>query len=253
MGKYFSNDSDLVNYQADLGEMSVDMTKPTNIHQPQQELSSYQKEMLSTPATSPNTPTLDDKIEEVHQQNEEIKEHFEQIDKARVKQTFKSFDELEVLERLNQITFLLVEQNDRISRIESFLKGHTTPIEQVVETETPIQQNEIDLTQQEPTDISQMSPTERHIMETQEKKEVNLTNINDVKKELNRIQSGNPPSIPDEGFIDNGVNLEELIPDRDPEAYQNAYKALDEAQKRSPNVGYSKSPKGGLSGANAGF
>jgi len=255
MGKYFSNDSELVNY-ASTDDLSVDMTNQQTIipnmvkSQPQTTLSNNQKETLS----SANQTSIEDKIDEISEQNEQITNHFEQIERERVKQTFKSFDELEVLERLNQITFLLVEQNDRISRIESFLKNQnsniskTNTLEKTKDNISPREQDEIKKT---PDDISKMTPTERHIYETEKADNINYMDPNSVRKELNNMKTS--PTIPTEGFDDKGVVLEELIPDKDPEAYQAAYSAMNEVKKRNPTVGYSKSPKGGMNGSGAGF
>jgi hypothetical protein len=257
MGKYFSNDSDLVNYAADIDGMSVDMTSQTTIPnsapKTQETLSDSQKEMLSRPVTS-----IDDKIEEIHEQNQEIKEQFNKIEKERVKQTFKSFDELEVLERLNQITFLLMQQNNRLNNIEEFLKsGSVTTIEKKTnnteyqtEEKQTVRESEIN---SEPQDLSKMSPIERHKYETEVEKEVDFMNPTEVQREINKIQYGGTPSIPNEGLVDNSINLEETFPDREPEAYQAAYTAMEEVKKRNPDVGYSKSPKGGFNGAGAGF
>ena len=167
-------------------------------------------------------------------------------------------EDLDGSERLNQITLLLVQQNARLDNIENFLKSsdgqnnfdNKKPFEDSVTQENLTErEREID---NEPKDVSQMTPTERHIYETQERP-VDYTNIDDVKKEIGKIKSGTPPSIPDEGFSDNSVKLEEIMPGREPEAYQAAYKSMEEAKKLDPSFGYSKSPKGGYNGSNAGF
>jgi len=260
MGKYFQNDSELLNYAVNSDTMSVDMSEQNTIPnfntQTERILSDEDKETLSKPISS-EQQSIDSKIDEIHEQNEAIKEHFIHIEKEKVKQTFKSFDELEVLERLNQITFLLVQQNSRLDKIEEFLKSSSDSLNKPNESfEDKLRESEreSEIQNLKPEDISHMTPTERHIYETNNTdKPVDFTNPTDVQREISKIRNGQPPSLPDEGLIDTSVNLEEMFPDKDPEAYQAAYSSMEAAKKMNPNIGYSKSPKGGLNGSNAGF
>lgn len=266
MGKYFSNDSELVNYIT-TDDLAIDMTKtvtmPTSVvHNSTENLSESNKKVLEKQSTI-KTENIDDKINEIYNQNETIKNHFNQIEKERVKQTFKSFDELEVLERLNQITFLLVQQNSRLDNIENFLKNssnsysHTNLDEENTydDTNNAVEFNDRELeVQASNVNTNSMSPIERHIYETNKSNEIDYMNHDDVRTELNKIQyNQNTPIIPMDGLSDNSINLEETFPDRDPEAYQAAYSTLNELKKQNPHLGYSKSPKGGLNGSNAGF
>jgi hypothetical protein len=240
MGKYFSNDSDLVNYAADIDGMSVDMTKqttiPNSVPEIQSELRSDDIKPLSV-----TTDELGEKIIEISEQNQDIKKQFDNVGVERVKQTFKSFDELEVLERLNQITFLLMQQNNRLDAIEKKLENVS-----------------VSNTKTNATEERELTPREMYELEQQARAENkpnndSLMNIENARKELQRITSGEVPKIPTEDFKDESVVLEEIFPDKDPEAYQEAYKAMEYSKKMSPTSGYSKSPKGGMSGANAGF
>lgn len=256
MGKYFTNDSDLLKYSSD--DTSVDMTKnamPDISHQERQ-LSASEKSILDTPKdTPPKNESIYDKIDEIQEQNQKLAEEFNRIGREKVKQTFKSFDELEVLERLNQITFLLIQQNNRIENIEKALINNinTVKTNESMSVKTP---SEMDVETQTPKDISELTPTEKHILETSKKESldgVDLMNPNVVAKELNKIKSGQVPNIPLDGLVDNGVKLEEMFPGKDPEAYQAAYKSIEEKERENQALGYSKSPKGGLNGSNAGF
>jgi hypothetical protein len=260
MSKYFSDDSDLVSYVSSNG--SIDTTDRQNVmpnleqSQPHYNISDNQKEAL-------NNLDVEKKLDDVSEDNQIIQKEFEKISKEKVKQTFKSFDALEVLERLNQITFLLIEQKHKIDKIEKVIEGmNVKPFNQSKKSSGSAKSEE--LTEREveelktkpdviPKNIDELSPIERHKLETSNNSNVvDYLNPTTVQNKLNSIRS-NAPSLPNEGFEDKSIVLEEIIPGKDPEAYQAAYSAMEEAKKRNPTVGYSKSPKGGLNGAGAGF
>lgn len=260
MGKYFSNDSNLLNYDIS-DDTTVDMTKvamPDISHQ-ETPLSTEKRSLLEPARVDVSEQqSLDEKINEIQNQNQEIAEEFNRIGRERVKQTFKSFDELEVLERLNQITFLLVEQNNRITNVENVLKsfGNINPQQPIKETLND-REMEVETEASLNQDISQLSAIDKHKLELEAANKPlsneDLMNPQKVSQEISRISSGKVPSIPTEGLTDNSIKLEEIFPDRDPEAYQAAYKSLEDTEKRKRGLGYSKSPKGGLTGSNAGF
>jgi len=215
MSKYFNNTESLSTSISDISEENNSII-PTHI----QQIDNDGKANLQSKLNN----SLDDEIKKVASQSAIIDDSMDELKKvtdsyAEIENALKKFKPLELFERLNQITFLMIEMRNRLDAIENHLrldeeKPLKSPIEQFNETS-----NNDDL----------MDPKV-------------------AKEQLNSIQKGNIPTIPNENYIENGVNLEEMFPGKPDEAYQAAYKSLAENQDKLNTQTVSKSPKGGIQG-----
>lgn len=228
MGKYFSNDSDLSNYTT-VADESVDTTKlamPTN-HILNQSSSVDSKEILQQfPKNNDykQPTTTDEHIDFVKNQNalanHMVNSYSEEL-KTKVKNQFELFSPAELFEKLNQIMFVLADLGNRISSLEN-----TTKNNMVSNNANNSNNGKIELSN--PEDLLKFEKS----LEQNNPKPINdntYLNPNEVKAALSNIRQGNiPKNIPSSEYIDNGLNLEEIFPHLDDEAYQAAYKAMSE-------------------------
>jgi len=217
MSKYFNNTESLSTPISEVSEEN-DSIIPTHI----QQLDDSGKSNLQSKLNS----TFDDEIKRVASQSAIIDDSMDELKKVtdsytEIENALKKFKPLELFERLNQITFLMIEMRNRLDAIENHLK---------IDEEKPPK-----------------SPIE-HFNESSYNKDNDLMNPKVVKEQLNNIQRGGIPTIPNENYIENGANLEEMFPGKPDEAYQAAYKSLAENQDKLNTQTTSKSPKGGIQG-----
>ena len=141
--------------------------------------------------------------------------------KTKVKNQFELFSPAELFEKLNQIMFVLADLGNRISSLEN-----TTKNNMVSNNANNSNNGKIELSN--PEDLLKFEKS----LEQNNPKPINdntYLNPNEVKAALSNIRQGNiPKNIPSSEYIDNGLNLEEIFPNLDDEAYQAAYKAMSE-------------------------
>lgn len=126
----------------------------------------------------------------------------------------------DILEKLTQHSFLMVQMNDRLMKIEKLLLLLTN-----TDVEVTIQKKD------------GLTPRELYEASLQDDEVVDYMDINVVRNKLDNMKSETIPSIPLEDYIDNGIKLEEVFPDMPDEAYQAAYKSLNSKHKPNPGSG----------------
>lgn len=219
MGKYFSNDSNFSQFDI-TDENSIDVTKVSpNNAVISESLDDDTIELLSSKyaALKQNISDEDLNIVKVHKEIQEINnivENYSEETKKEIKNQFNVFGPAELMGKMNQIMFMMMNLNDRLISIEGAIKNQ--PVEK------PKSQ-----TINDPRDLINIDKSLNRLEQTN-----NIPSIDDIKIQLEKIKSGKVPvSIPDEDYIDKSVNLEEIFPDLEDEAYQAAYSAMKIKQK----------------------
>ena len=224
MSKYFSNTSNIDTTHIKTQEVHRAIVQPVI----RETLSNYDRDTLNN-----NTQTIEDEILQVAAQSAIVNETMNEINRInprKIEDTLKSFKPAELFERLNQITFLMIEMNNRLTAIESILSKssrlETHPDE---EPEKPLS----------PREMFDQNNTSSPSMSVEEARKLMTEKINEKKI----------PGIPSEDYIDKGVKLEEIFPKQSNEAIQAAYETISESEKELNNgIRYSKSPRGGMNG-----
>jgi len=221
MSKYFSNKPEITKQIETPVQESRAIPQP--ITKPKSQL--QQKELLRA------SPEIEEEILQVAAQSAIVKETMDEINRInpnKIENALKKFQPAELFERLNQITFVLIEMNNRLTAIEASLEKGEQLEPVPVKTETLSPREQFEAAGQE--DVS----------------EKDLMDLDTAKEELKKITSAKKiPGIPNESYVDNGVSLEEVFPDRPDEAYKAAYSSMAETESDS---GVSKSPQGGMTG-----
>jgi|SaaInlStandDraft_4_1057021.scaffolds.fasta_scaffold28399_2 hypothetical protein len=217
MGKYFSSDSDLSQYNVS-EENSIDTTNvipsTDNLTKP---LSDETKEQLiqSTPSTT------DEHINVVKQQTEHVSQMiqtYSEESKQEFKNHFEKFAPAELFEKLNQLIFVVTDLSNRITSLENNTSG------------TPPNKTHIRKEISNPQELYEMQE-HGNISESIKIPDNNQTpvDIESVKKDIANIKKGKTPkNIPSDGLTDNTVNLEEMFPDLDDDGLQAAYASMSE-------------------------
>lgn len=225
MGKYFSNDSDLSNYNlsddATVDTSTLAMPLPSNLTQT---LDHKSKEILSGVSNDSQNiqpQTTDEHINFVRQQNNQVRQlvnSYSEEMKESVKNQFEMFSPAEIFEKFNQIIYVLTDLSNRITSLENTVKSGNTV------TKQPAQEIEIS----DPEQLIRFQKMLEKGITPNTQPEMNKNNVNQI---LTDIKKGNGPrTIPGGDYIDKGVNLEEMFPHLDDEAYQAAYKAMSETK-----------------------
>jgi len=246
MSKYFKKDSNAFDNYPVTEEDSVDVSRFTpstdNLTQP---LSEEKKEKLSVASQKPKEPTnTNEYIHHVEKQTEQVshmmKDYSEQSKQELINQ-FEKFSPVEMFEKMNQLFFVTVDLSKKIQSLEDkidLIFNIVTVGAKAQGINIPKQNNETQtikdpaklyaMQQMEEKGIDTISP--QSIPKQPEEQEPQI-DINEVKKKLNDIKKGK--KIPNEGFTDKSVNLEEMFPNLDDEAYQAAYNAMDKIPKQT--------------------
>jgi len=222
MGKYFSNTSDFSKYDV-TDDNSVDTsTVIPSTDNLTNKLSDETKEKLSK---TPNDATNEDEYinlvkEQTDQVSSMIKKYSDES-KQELKNQFKKFQPIEIFEKLNQIIFVIAELSNRINSLEKTIKGNSEEKEEQKKISDPSELYAI----QQHQELENKINIPENIPESKEEK---LPNIEEIKKKINEAKSG---KIPNDDYKDNSINLEEVFPDLDDEAYQAAYASSSEKEK----------------------
>lgn len=248
MSKYFSDDSDLLKTYSATEEGSIDTTRITpstdNLTQP---LSEEKKQLLAVSQKPKEPSTTDEYIHHVEQQTEQVSQMirtYSEETKQEMVDQFDKFSPVEMFAKMNQLFFIMSDLSNKVSNLEK-------KIDVVVNiTAVEAKSNGIDIPQQNNEEQEIKDPATLYAMQQmaekgiseippqsipeQPKKKEPQMNINDVKRTLSNIKSGK--ALPDEGFTDKSVNLEEMFPKLDDDAYQAAYGAIDSAAKKTPKT-----------------
>ena len=141
-------------------------------------------------------------------------EKINRVNPRKIEESFKTFKPAELFERLNQITFLMIEMNNRMTAIEAQMRN-----------------GNLSNTNDKP-----LSPKEQFEQSNPEKNNDQMPTVEQVKNEIKKAQSEKKvPGIPTEDYIDKGVKLEEIFPEQSNEALQAAYESMAETEKETVN------------------
>lgn len=216
MSKYFTDESEISSLTEQLPtDNQSNFVVPTPQAVKQQEIP-----IQETPETiTPPPKTVEEHIAHVNAQNNEITRAVKEISETtatEIKNTFESMEVLELFERMNQISFLLIKMNNRLTSIEEVMVGKQ------------------DVASLSDVPEVKLSPREQFIQQGSK----DLTPVEEANKKLSDAQKG-VTGLPSEDYIDKGANLEKMFPNMPEEAYQASY---------NTNIEESKSPKGGTTG-----
>lgn len=243
MGKYFSNDSDFSQYNLEEEKHSNVIPSTDNLTKP---LSDKTKEKLSrTPNDAVNE---DDYINLVKEQTEQVSSmisKYSEESKQELHNQFKKFQPVEIFEKLNQLIFVVAQLNNKISKLENTLLGIEEEKQNRVITDPAqlykLQEKEKML---ENINIPENIPVQE-IKTPDNFKKNERPDINVLRQQINDAKNGK--KIPNYEYSDNSINLEEVFPDLDDEAYQAAYassmrleKTKSKAVEQTPTPGKMK-------------
>jgi len=221
MSKYFSNDTTIDTSYISKEPISRAMPTPQEVEQ--------------SPAMSSDqlvTPTkIEEEVLQVAAQSAIINEAMDEINRVnptKIEESFKTFKPAELFERLNQITFLMIEMNNRMTAIEKQIRN-----------------GDIQNTNDRP-----LTPIEQFEQSNPGKNDDQMMTVEQVKNGIKKAQAEKKvPGIPTEDYIDRGVKLEEIFPDQSNEALQAAYESIAETEKDIGNNNSAGSnPNGGMKG-----
>lgn len=216
MSKYFSNDV-LPQHDVFVEEETTTYSTPKHILQ--------NDESTKSKLTKQNNLDKIEELKTIAKETYEVDDSIANIEAnalealKNIEGSLKKFSPAQLFERLNQITVLLIELNNRVGALENSLNNNNT------------QFNNTEHKKQTQHHADEISPKEKFIAE--ESNELDYSKAADVKKAMEDITSQNKskPALPDEDYIDKGVNLEEIFPDRPTEAFQAAYEAMANEDK----------------------
>jgi len=231
MSKYFTDDiSPLTNQlENELEELNYAMPTPTVVDD------SIREKIIQQ--DSPKAKSVEEHIAIVNHQNKTVNNMIKEITTGtaeEITQTFETLSTLELFERMNQISFLLVKMNSRLDSIEKAITNGVnsatvqqpqeyTKVEQVTTEPTKVDYQE---EAQNKAEISKLSPREQYALE----KTDNLSPLEAAHKQLaDGIKSN---GMPDEGYTGEGTNLEKIFPNMPAEAYQSAYEAINDIRNK---------------------
>ena len=231
MSKYFTDDtSNLTNQLEDeLEETNYAMPTPQVVD------SSMRDKIIQQDITPIKPTSVEEHIAVVNHQNKTVNNMIKEITTGTAEEitnTFETLSTLELFERMNQISFLLVKMNARLDGIEKAITDGKTQIVEPQQEYRQVEQTEVEPTKvdyqeaaKDAVDTSKLSPREQYALEKTE----NLSPLEAAHKQLaDGIKSNR---LPDEGYIDSGTNLEKIFPNMPADAYQAAYESINDVKK----------------------
>lgn len=227
MSKYFTDDTSTLTNQLEeqLEETNYAMPTPTAIDK------SMRDKIIQQDI--PNPTSVEDHIAIVNHQNKTVNNMIKEITVGtaeEITQTFETLSTLELFERMNQISFLLVKMNSRLDGIEKAINGTNgvkTTQEYTQVEQTAVEPIKPDYQEQEKPkiDTSNMSPREQYALEKTDK----LSPLEAAHKQL---ADGIKSNFPDEGYVGEGTNLEKIFPNMPDDAYQAAYSSINDIRNK---------------------
>lgn len=230
MSKYFSQDSELFNYTSEVTSDDPNNKSPVipsteNLTSP---LDEQKKESLRIPADSIDE---NDYISLVHKQTAAVSDMVAQYShdsKQEIKRQFDKFSPAELFEKMNQMMFVISTLNNKVDELSSLFAK--------TQMDTPSEDKELS----NPEDLYVRQEKQRVIIQNENipqqiptKSTVDsVPAIGDITKQLSNIKSG-APQLPDDGYTDSSINLEQMFPDLDDEAYQAAYSSMTQSDTPS--------------------
>ncbi len=230
MGKYFSSDSDLTKFNIEEVEHKAAIPTADNLTSP---LPQATKDKLAQQRIEPPA-TQDDHIDMVKVQADfasEMVGKYSRETKKIVEQQFEKFAPAELFEKLNQILFTIVDLSNRVTSLEKTIlansNGMPTQEKKPITITDPEQlyrlQGRIDeLTKiEQPASIPQQAASDNN----------ERPHVDELRSMLADAKNGKARKIPSEGFVGDGVKLEEMFPNLEDAAYTAAYTAMNTYNK----------------------
>jgi len=267
MGKYFSNNTDLSKYNITI-DNSIDTSKlvipsTNNLTNP---LSNETKEKLAIQRTPLDAINEDDHINLVKEQTLEVTKVIQQYSKEskeEFKQHFERFAPAELFEKINQMIYVVTQLANKVTTLEtiiknSYINNETSSKSSNEKTEfNDLQETNIMVTEPQriPTITKKSQSAFPSVSEVKKellnKHNPTLQNVNkkampsidEVRQQLADIQNGkNIKSLPSEDYNDESLNLEELFPDLENDAYQAAYASMAKSKEKLDKTDVTPTP-----------
>jgi len=235
MSKYFTDDTSTLTNQLEEQTEEVNYAMPTPMAVDKSIRDKIIQQDTPTPIQAPTS--VEEHIAVVNHQNKTVNKMMEEITAGtaeKITNTFESLSTLELFERMNQISFLLVKMNSRLDSIEKAINNgnisvNTTQTYTQVDTKETADVDKVDYQEQAKIkdDISKLSPREQYAMEQTK----TLSPLETAQKQLaDGIKTGG--AMPDEGYVDSSTNLEKIFPNMPDDAYQAAYESINDIRKK---------------------
>jgi hypothetical protein len=211
MSKYFTDDNDL----SALTEQVQESTKIDNITIPTQtNNNTSQYSQINQQKPTPRPTTVEEHIAAINIQNNEVNKSMEEITKQtgdKISNTFETLAPLELFERMNQLTYLIVKMNNKLTAIEELLVLSKNNKSSVMDIPKEIVKEKL-------------SPKEQYIQENSQE----LTPLEAAQQQLRQGMESHGNGLPVEGYTDESNNLENIFPNMPTEAYQAAYQGMND-------------------------
>jgi len=228
---------------------------------------SLEKRNLLGGSTSTRTNPDDEYIMSVLEQNDHVNsvlENYVNNTKQEIENKFKKFGPAEMFEKMNQVIYVVTQLSDRILALEKRL----SEMEQIEQYKPNPQKEEIDnqstiISPNKDFDTSKIAVIDElkipnsKIMNNLDKNDIQTSNsmnippmptADEVRSHLKSLTSGNGGTMPINEYLDKGVNLEELFPHLDDEAYQAGYSSMLQNKNNSSTLTKDLPTPGGMRG-----
>lgn len=218
MSKYFTDDNDISSLTEQLEPTESYATPiPNAVDVSYKEQISQQTPIETTAPTAPQKPTtVEEHIAAINTQNKQVDNAMKKISEQTAKEienTFETIAPLELFERMNQLTFLMVQMNNKLTAIETILsEGVDLNTKNIT---VPKAEPEVKLT-----------PKEQYLQETTKE----MTPLEEAHNQLKTGMEAHGNGLPTDGYTGAGTNLEKMFPNMPEEAYQAAYQGMNDEQ-----------------------
>jgi hypothetical protein len=235
MSKYFTDDTTSLTNQLEeqLEETNYVIPTPAAVDTTIQEKINQQniKDIDQKPTS------VEEHIAIVNNQNKTVNKMMHEITSGTAEEitnTFETLSTLELFERMNQISFLLVKMNSRLDNIEKVIRNNTSTEQKtnnkvdqhIVPDTTASEKVDYQEVERNKSEISKLSPREQYELGTSK----NLSPLEAAQKQLADGIKNN--MMPDEGYDGIGTNLEKIFPNMPAEAYQSAYESINDIRNK---------------------
>lgn len=246
MSKYFSENSHLIKND-DFGfssnetphAMPLADNLTTQLNSEKRNLLSEKIESKSNKRFQNENNLEEDYIENVISQSEQINEvlnKYTEQTKQNIENKFNKFSPAEMFEKMNQLIYVVTQLSNKIQKLEETINNDVTHKSvQDIDVAEPKPEKKIE---SQPTQIKKehnelQIPKNIKAQNNALKKEIPpMLTADEIRTHLASLTSGKGGTIPVNDYLDQGVNLEELFPHLDDEAYQAGYSAMLQAQNK---------------------
>lgn len=221
MSKYFTDDNDLssLTTQIEQPTTSVATPIPNPVDNSIQNQINSQNEIPKKPTNVPTS--VEEHIASVTAQNNEVNtamKHITQAAGEQIENDFKSLAPLELFERMNQLTYLIVKMNNKLTAIEKLLIDGGD-----AKTELDAANIRTESATHNTSTTTSVSPKEQYLKQQEDSKRLSAVEL--AQQQLSKGMYNHGNGLPSEGYADESNNLEKIFPNMPEEAYQAAYES----------------------------